>query len=153
MLNPSISNLFNITKDESKIFIETEISNLYVFSIFYINSDNSNSKLKEIFDSANKNFDYIIVDMPSSEHISYIQDISHLTEGCIFVIKEGFVDINEFLNTKEILEKSAVNIIGTVLNKEINQKCAKDNASKTIKLKLITKQLRKEELICQEKVH
>ncbi|QCX33344.1 hypothetical protein FDN13_06270 [Caloramator sp. E03] len=155
MLHPSISSLFNIAEDEKQLFEKTQLDNLYVFSISTIKSANRKeilySRLEEIFDLAYKNFDYIIVDTPSAAHLSYIQDISRFTDGCIFVIKEGLVDMKEFLNTKEILERTSVNIVGTVLNKEINLKYTRENAFKRKNFNLYTKQFRKGEYICQGK--
>lgn len=59
--------------------------------------------------------------------------------------------MKEFLNTKEILERTSVNIVGTVLNKEINLKYTRENAFKRKNFNLYTKQFRKGEYICQGK--
>ncbi|SKA93907.1 Capsular polysaccharide biosynthesis protein [Caloramator quimbayensis] len=138
-LNPITNNLIKIIEGED-IFKETEFKNLYVFSPHFLKSDNyENINLEEIFKSAHKNFDYIIADMPSCEHLSFIQDVSRFTDGCIFVIKVGLVDIKEFINTKEILERTDVKIIGTIINKDINIENTKDSKVKSKKIKLFTR--------------
>ncbi|UZW14936.1 CpsD/CapB family tyrosine-protein kinase [Clostridium pasteurianum] len=82
------------------------------FSIFKI------EYLKIIMDELKKNFNYIILDIPSFENLSYAQILSSASDGCLFVLKEGVNEISEVRTIKDNLNKIGCKVLGCIFNKE-----------------------------------
>lgn len=82
------------------------------FSVFKI------EYLKIVMDKLKKNFNYIILDVPSFENLSYAQIISSVTDGCLFVLKEGVNEVSEGRIIKDKLTKIGCKVLGCIFNKE-----------------------------------
>lgn len=82
------------------------------FSVFKI------EYLKIVVDQLKKNFNYIILDIPSFENLSYAQIISSVTDGCLFVLKEGINEVSEGRIIKDKLTKIGCKVLGCIFNKE-----------------------------------
>jgi capsular exopolysaccharide synthesis family protein len=74
--------------------------------------------LKIIMDKLKKEFNYIILDIPSFKNLSYAQIISSATDGCLFVLKEGVNDVSEGKVIGDKLNKIGCKVLGCIFNKE-----------------------------------
>lgn len=74
--------------------------------------------LKIVIDQLKKNFNYIILDIPSLEKLSYAQIISSVTDGCLFVLKEGVNEVSEGRIIRDKLNKIGCKVLGCIFNKE-----------------------------------
>lgn len=131
--SPSVHKMFKISNIngltdillEKKNFTEcvhcTEIKNLHVLTCGEkpINPSEmlSSKKIINFIDSLRKHYDYIFIDAPPIGMVTDAGIISTYTDGCIFVVGSGEVDIEMVKISKERLEKLGANILGVVLNK------------------------------------
>ncbi|MBV7271522.1 CpsD/CapB family tyrosine-protein kinase [Clostridium sp. PL3] len=74
--------------------------------------------LKTVMEYLKKGFDYIIVNTPSFENLSYTQIITAATDGCLFVLKEGVNEINKGSVIKDNIATIRCKILGCILDKE-----------------------------------
>lgn len=63
-------------------------------------------------------FDYIIMDTPSFENLSYAQIAASATDGCLFVLREGIHEVSEGRIIKDKLDTIGCKVLGCILNKE-----------------------------------
>jgi Mrp family chromosome partitioning ATPase len=82
------------------------------FSVFKI------EYLKMVIDQLKKSFNYIILDIPSFENLSYAEVISSATDGCLFVLKEGVNEVSEGRIIRDKLNKIGCKVLGCIFNKE-----------------------------------
>lgn len=131
--NPSIKALLGLNSSphvmhflkadkNTEIFVqETPTINLYMLSFEAFKDKHLQmSWLQEIFSTLTNNFDYIIIDSPSSAHLSVVQVLSQISDGCLMVMKPGQVDMSDAKRFKEQLIRLNANIIGAILNKNID---------------------------------
>lgn len=97
---------------------ETPIKNLYIFSYSkYVDKNFGIERLAEIMRSLKQSYDFIIIDSPSADHISVVQDLSQYADSSILIIKPGQTEIAEAKKLIKQLTKLNVNIMGAILNK------------------------------------
>lgn len=82
------------------------------FSVFKI------EYLKIVMDQLKRSFNYIIVDLPSFQNLSYVQIIASATDGCLFVLKEGVNEVSDGRIIKDKLNKIGCKVLGCIFNKE-----------------------------------
>jgi capsular exopolysaccharide synthesis family protein len=113
-----------VNDTELKIYInDTQCEHLSMLTLGTNNLDNYSSvfktdNLKSVIERFKKNFDYIIIDMPSFKNLSYTQIIAGATDGYFFVLKEGINEVSEGGLIKEKLSNIGCKLLGCVLNKE-----------------------------------
>lgn len=151
--NPILHTMFNLKNDFGLLSIfknkratmdcikTTQFENLNLLTAGLYMEDYMeilmNDKLDEAFNYIRKNYEIIIVDTPSMKHLSCVQVLSQYTDGCILTLREGFTDIKDAIKTKDLLFKLNANILGTVLNKNIESREMNDTVLKLNKLKTI----------------
>ena len=97
---------------------ETPIKNLYIFSYSkYVDKNFGIERLAETMRDLKQSYDFIIIDSPSAEHISIIQDLSQYADSSILIIKPGETEITEAKKLIKQLAKLNINIMGAILNK------------------------------------
>ena len=97
---------------------ETPIKNLYIFSYSkYVDKNFGIERLAEIMRSLKQSYDFIIIDSPSADHISVVQDLSQYADSSILIIKPGQTEIAKAKKLIKQLTKLNVNIMGAILNK------------------------------------
>lgn len=74
--------------------------------------------LKVVMELLKKKFDYIIIDAPSFNNLSYTQIITRAADGCLFVLKEGVNEVTEASSIKDKIDTMGCRMLGCVLNKE-----------------------------------
>lgn len=74
--------------------------------------------LKILMEKLKESFDYIILDIPSLENLSYAQIIASAADECIFVLKEGVNEIAEGKIIRDKLNKIGCKVLGCIFNKE-----------------------------------
>ena len=72
--------------------------------------------MEVLLDSLEESFDYIIIDTPPIGLVSDAAVLSPLTDGVLFVVKQGSTKRGTVRSAIEKLESVNANIIGTVLN-------------------------------------
>ena len=77
----------------------------------------SSNKIKDFVNSLREHYDYIFIDAPPIGIVTDAGIISTYSDGSIFVVASGQVDIEMAKISKERLEKVGANILGVVLNK------------------------------------
>lgn len=131
--NPSVHKMFKISNINGltdillgkKNFTEcahcTEIKNLHILTCGPIPTNPSemlsSNKIKNFVDGLREHYDYIFIDAPPIGIVTDAGIISTYTDGCIFVVGSGEVDIEMAKISKERLEKVGANILGVILNK------------------------------------
>ncbi len=128
--NPSATNILGAESIEGvseslkeneyfKYIQKTNTENLFLLtSGNEMNSDYiSSSKMKEMMEKLEKEFDYIFVDTISLNDSSDALVLSNYCEGVILVCACGEVDIDNVKISKEKLENVGVNILGVIMNK------------------------------------
>ena len=75
------------------------------------------SRVDELIEQLEKDYDYIILDMPSITASVDANVIATNVNGIILVSEYGKTDIRSIRESKEILNKSGGNLIGIILNK------------------------------------
>lgn len=75
------------------------------------------SKVDELIEQLEKDYDYIILDMPSITATVDANVIATNVNGIILVSEYGKTDIRSIRESKEILNKSGGNLMGIILNK------------------------------------
>ena len=108
-------------KNISEIIAQTDVDNLsFIFAGPRIPDPAEkfeSGKFKELISVLRDEYDYIIVDCPPLGLVLDASIIAKNCDGAVIVIEEGKVRRNQALQVREQLEKSNVNILGTVLNK------------------------------------
>lgn len=137
--NPSIHNVFDIINDVGltnllhnydisyKEFIKsTNIENLDILTTGYLSINSSNSSelldsngMKYLLEEAEKDYDIVLIDSPSLLSTADAAVLSTITDSTILICESNKTKINKLLESKEILEKLNINILGVVLNKNI----------------------------------
>jgi Mrp family chromosome partitioning ATPase len=113
-----------ISDSELGIYIkDTQWEHLSVLTLGTNNLDGYSSvfktdNLKSAIDRFKKSYDYIIIDMPSLENLSYAQIIAAATDGCLFVIKKGINEVVEGSLINEKLSNIGCKLLGCIFNKE-----------------------------------
>lgn len=74
--------------------------------------------LKKVIDQLEKEFQFIIIDVPSFEYLSFTQIITSVCDGCLFVLKDGTNEVSEGNAIREKLDTIGCKILGCVLEKE-----------------------------------
>lgn len=103
------------------IAYESNIKNLYyipggkrrVNPISLLSSD----KLTELMNRLNRDYDYIIMDMPSITTTVDPNVMAGKTDGVILVSRYGKTDIRSIKKSRDILNKSGSKLSGIILNK------------------------------------
>lgn len=114
----------HISDIELKNYInDTQCENLSDLRLGTNNLDDYDSifkteNLKSIIECLKKSYDYIIIDAPSFEKLSYTQILAGATDGCLFVMKEGVNEVSKADLIKDKLAKIGCKVLGCVLNKE-----------------------------------
>jgi capsular exopolysaccharide synthesis family protein len=73
-------------------------------------------KLENIIESLCNDYDYIIFDTPPVSVVTDAAIISHLVDGVLFVIRQGYTTYDAALHAKENLIKVNANVIGCIFN-------------------------------------
>ncbi|MDD3225112.1 MAG: CpsD/CapB family tyrosine-protein kinase [Clostridium sp.] len=74
--------------------------------------------LKKVIDQLEKEFEFIIIDVPSFEYLSYTQIITSVCDGCLFILKDGANEVSEGNAIREKLDTIGCTMLGCVLEKE-----------------------------------
>ncbi|MGL4736764.1 MAG: hypothetical protein ACRCW2_04835 [Cellulosilyticaceae bacterium] len=100
--------------------------------------------LKAILAELRSAFDYILVEVPSFECLSYTQIMTTAVDGCILVLKSGELQISDAGAVKEQISSLGCEMLSCVLNEkeEILYRLSKEESVK--QTKEITKQKEKE---------
>jgi Mrp family chromosome partitioning ATPase len=85
--------------------------------------------LRTIIEHLKKYYDYIIVDAPSFINLSYTQILTTVTDGCLFVLKEGVNAINEGNEIKDKIATIGCNVLGCIFNKSKDRNVLFEDAS------------------------
>lgn len=102
---------------------DTQCENLSILSLGTNNLNDYDSifkteNLKLAIESLKESFDYIIIDAPSFENLSYTQIIAAATDGCLFVLQEGVNEVSKGDLIKDKLSNIGCRVLGCVLNKK-----------------------------------
>jgi len=143
LINPNIHNLFNIPdlfnmpngigmlrtrKEENGIDlcgVKSSINNLYILpsgSNTYDSEVYITDEMIRLLEEVKEKYDFVVIDTPDITHFSDVQVISQYVDGCILVIRAEQTRKEELKRTKELLQRVNVQIIGSVLNRVINNK-------------------------------
>lgn len=71
-----------------------------------------NQLMKKLYD----HYDFVLIDSPAILQAEDAGIIAKCTDGAIFVIKEGRLSVKKLIDAMEILDQSAVRMIGCVIN-------------------------------------
>ena len=131
--NPSVHRMFNISningvtdillgkKNFTECVHSSEVENLHILTCgkIPINPSEmlSSKKIRDFIEELREHYDYIFIDAPPIGMVTDAGIISTYTDGCIFVVGSGEVDIEMAKVSKEMLEKVGANVLGVVLNK------------------------------------
>jgi len=64
--------------------------------------------------------DLVIIDTPPASMITDAALVATVTDGVLLVVESGKTQIDQAVNTKEILSNVRANILGVVINKAVN---------------------------------
>lgn len=117
---PAIYLLSDSTEEE--LIYHTDIDNLdlTISEFVYINFSpkTDHEKFAEFIKKAEETYDYIFLDIPPLEALTYKAEMAKVCDGMILVIKENTVDYKTGQRAKTMLEKSECPILGAVLLQE-----------------------------------
>lgn len=128
-----VKGLIEILKDINSAYIsdaelknyinDTQRENLSILALGDYNLDNSMSvfkteNLKLALERLKISFDYIIIDAPSFENLSYTQIVTRAADGCLFVLKEGIYEVGQGPFIKERIDTMGCKVLGCILDKE-----------------------------------
>lgn len=145
----SIHKLFNVSNNTGVItvlkkntyshpkIIKSDIENLYILPSG-VNGCHStevflSERIEALLINVKKDYDFIIIDGSAIMDISDVQIISRYVDGCLLVVKEGSVEIEELKKAKDALEKVNAKILGAVFHKvdmraqRVSTICATEN--------------------------
>lgn len=119
--NTGLSNYLSGMADYDDIISETNIENLQLILCGPKPPNPAELlgtvRFKELLDTMEKKYDYIIIDTPPLGSMIDAAIIASKTEGTILLIAHKAIDFKREMKVKEQLEKANANIIGVVLNK------------------------------------
>jgi capsular exopolysaccharide synthesis family protein len=72
--------------------------------------------MSSILGELSQNFDYIIIDTPPVSIVSDAAVLSPLSDGVIFVVRQGYSPAGAILSAKSNLENAKAHVLGCVLN-------------------------------------
>lgn len=117
-------NSSHINEEQIKSYIEdTQCEYLSMLTLGTNNLDKYYSVfkieyLKTVMEQLKKNFNYIIIDAPSFENLSYTQIVTAASDGCLFVLKEGINEVSQGSRIKANIATIGCKVLGCILNKE-----------------------------------
>lgn len=99
----------------------TKIKNLYVMPSGNVSTNSSeilgSNEMKDLLEEASNKYDLVLLDSPSLETVADGAVLSTMTDGTILICESGKTKFDKLKNSKEMLDKLDVSIIGVVLNK------------------------------------
>jgi capsular exopolysaccharide synthesis family protein len=113
----------NISGTQLKGYIiDSRLENLSILPLGVNSLDNyslvfKTQYLRIIIEQLKKYYDYLIVDAPSFINLSYTQIVTSVTDGCLFVLKEGVNAINEGDEIKDKIDTIGCKVLGCIFNK------------------------------------
>lgn len=78
----------------------------------------SEEGLKKVLNSLRGAFEYILVEVPSFEWLSYTQILTKAMDGCLFIVKAGVVKKEDISYINGILDSLGCEILSSILNKK-----------------------------------
>jgi polysaccharide biosynthesis transport protein len=72
-------------------------------------------KVKDVFDKATAEFDYIIIDTPPAHIVADCLVVAPLADAMIFTIKRDYAKISDINDTLDEISSADIDVIGTVL--------------------------------------
>ncbi|NBI07995.1 polysaccharide biosynthesis tyrosine autokinase [Senegalia massiliensis] len=134
---PCIHNVFDVTNDGGltnllenydisykELIKSTYVKNLDILTAGYLSIDPSNSSefldsigMKYLLEEVQSNYDIALIDSPSLLSTADAAVLSTITDSTILICESNKTKINKLLESKQILEKLNINILGVVLNK------------------------------------
>lgn len=128
----AVENLFGfttvLTKQRSleKTVTKTEEENLYVLTSGPIPPNPaellSSKSMKQFFEEAKEQFDYILFDTPPLLAVADPQILANQCDGTVLVVFSGRTEIEMAKKAKELLENAKSKLLGIVLNHKEVQK-------------------------------
>ena len=76
----------------------------------------SRESVKQLFDKMKSNSDYVIIDAPPSAIVSDASLIARYADGCVFVVRQDYADINTLREGMEMLTGTGCKLLGGILN-------------------------------------
>lgn len=74
-------------------------------------------RFRELLDICRKEFDYVLVDSPPLGVVADALNIGPKTDGCLLVVRSAFTPRKQVENSINLLQRSGIPILGTVLNR------------------------------------
>ncbi len=123
--NPSILELLNVKEEDTDFEVVSELYKKAILDEYNIHfmvplstKDEKlfSRKLKQIFESMRKEYDYILVDTPPAGLISDAMYISQACDAVLYVISQDVVKVSRIRGNIDNLMSTDVRILGCVLN-------------------------------------
>lgn len=76
----------------------------------------SRESVKQLFDKMKSNSDYVIIDAPPSAIVSDASLIARYADGCVYVVRQDYADINTLREGMEMLTGTGCKLLGGILN-------------------------------------
>ncbi|WP_338434104.1 Wzz/FepE/Etk N-terminal domain-containing protein [Ligilactobacillus saerimneri] len=98
---------------------ETEVSNLWMTSLQKYSNDKLDiADKKNMLTSLEKRFDWIVIDAPSFQHNAEVREWSVSVDGVVLIIKKNSTQIDELMDSIEVLNLGRAKILGYVMDKQ-----------------------------------
>ena len=76
----------------------------------------SSNETKQLIQKLRTNCDYVIIDAPPSAIVSDASLIARYTDGCVFVVRQDYADVNTLREGMEMFSGTGCKLMGCVLN-------------------------------------
>lgn len=126
--NKGLSNLLleDDIKEMKHYIVKTDVDNLYVLTRGTIPPNPSellnSDKMKEVFDTLEEIFDYVIIDGVPAVGLPDALILSKYADAIMLVCSIKYTPINALINAKQAFERIGVPVTGVVVNKVPNIK-------------------------------
>lgn len=78
----------------------------------------ASDRMKQLIEKLSDKYDYIIFDTPPVNIVNDASTLLGIVDGCLFVVRNDYTDINDVKNAIEKFAKLNANIYGFVMNDE-----------------------------------
>lgn len=126
--NKGLSNLLleDDIKEMKHYIVKTDVDNLYVLTRGTIPPNPSellnSDKMKEVFDTLEEIFDYVIIDGVPAVGLPDALILSKYADAIMLVCSIKYTPMNALINAKQAFERIGVPVTGVVVNKVPNIK-------------------------------